>query len=54
MEECSAIQQRIKNTPIFNCKNIPVRDLVQDVLKEESSVLADCIAFHLPAARMWI
>ena len=42
MAECFAIQQGVMNISTFNGKNMPVRDFIQDSLKGESSVPANC------------
>ena len=42
MAECFAIQQGIMNVPIFNGKNMPVRDFIQDVINGEASIPANC------------
>ena len=42
MAECFAIQQGIMNVPIYNGKNMPVRDFMQDVVNGEASIPANC------------
>ena len=42
MPECFAIQQGIMNVPIFNGKNMPVRDSIQGEINGEASIPANC------------
>ena len=42
MAECFVIQHGIMNVRIFNGKNMPVRDFIQDVINGEASIPANC------------
>ena len=44
MAECFAIQQGIMNVPIFNGKNMPVRDFIRDVTLTQAQHLGQSFA----------
>ena len=49
MAECFAIQQGIMNVSIFDGKNMPVRDFIQEVVNGKARIPANCEKQYIKA-----